>query len=156
MNQKTLLAIGRRHTPEEVAEAFSSARAAGFDNINMDLIAGLPGETAGMFAYTLDEVLKLDPESITVHTLSLKRGSKLKEWAREGKEEAQEESQAADMHHTAKRLKDTFYLPITSTAKKYEGEPRERGLVQNGKDGVYNIAAMEETETLFRRRGGGV
>lgn len=68
-----------RHTPEDVARCYGLARAAGFDKINADLIAGLPGETPEMFAQTLAALLPLSPEAITVHTMYLKRASQMKQ-----------------------------------------------------------------------------
>ena len=79
MNGETLKLIGREHTPEQAEEAFMRAREAGFDNINMDLIVGLPGEDAEMVKRTLEKVKKLAPESLTVHTLAIKRAAHLKQ-----------------------------------------------------------------------------
>lgn len=70
MNQKTLDIIGRRHTVEDIRKAFADARELGFDNINMDLIVGLPGEGIEEVEHTMQEVLSLDPDSITVHSLA--------------------------------------------------------------------------------------
>lgn len=75
MNQETLDLIGRRHTTEEVKKAFHMARKAGFTNINMDLIAGLPGETGRHMQRTMDEIVNLAPDSVTVHSLAFKEGS---------------------------------------------------------------------------------
>ena len=77
MNQKTLDFIGRRHTVEDIRRAYTLARDCGFDNINMDLIVGLPGETQDDVKYTLEEVAKLDPDSLTVHSLAIKRAAAL-------------------------------------------------------------------------------
>ena len=74
MNQKTLEIIGRRHTVEETKEAFLLARELGFDNINMDLIVGLPGEGKEEVEHTLQEIRKLDPDSVTVHSLAAETG----------------------------------------------------------------------------------
>ena len=79
MNLETLKAIGRSHTPEEVKEAFYLARDIGINNINMDIIVGLPGETLSMFEHTLKEIRQMNPENLTVHALSIKRASKLRE-----------------------------------------------------------------------------
>ena len=77
MNQKTLEIIGRRHTVEETKAAFLLARELGFDNINMDLIVGLPGEGKDEVEHTLQEIRKLDPDSVTVHSLAVKRAARL-------------------------------------------------------------------------------
>ena len=76
MQQKTLDTIGRKHTVEQVYEAFHMARKLGFDNINMDLIAGLPGEDAADMQDTLEKIEKLHPDSLTVHALAIKRAAK--------------------------------------------------------------------------------
>ena len=78
MNQETLDIIGRRHTVEQTKEAFFMAREAGFDNINMDLIVGLPGEELPQVRHTLEELRTLGPDSITVHSLAVKRAARLK------------------------------------------------------------------------------
>ena len=77
MNQETLDIIGRRHTVEQTKNAFHLARKAGFDNINMDLIVGLPGEDITKVQHTLDEVKALGPDSLTVHSLAVKRAARL-------------------------------------------------------------------------------
>ena len=79
MNDETLQKIGRGHSVDEIIESFNLAREIGFDNINMDIILGLEGETLEHVRHTLEEIKKLSPESLTVHTLAIKRASKLKE-----------------------------------------------------------------------------
>jgi len=75
MNRETLRLIGRNHTPEDIAEKFRLAREMGFDNINMDIIAGLPGENLDMFLNTLQRIEELRPDNLTVHTMAIKRAS---------------------------------------------------------------------------------
>jgi oxygen-independent coproporphyrinogen-3 oxidase len=82
MNQKTLDIIGRRHTVEQVKEAFYLARERGFDNINMDMILGLPGEEVSDVRHTVDELCKLNPDSLTVHSLAVKRAAAMRDWIR--------------------------------------------------------------------------
>lgn len=77
MNDKTLKLIGRNHFAQDIKEKFNLARQAGIDNINMDMICGLPEEGMEELSYTLDEIKKLDPESLTVHALAVKRSSRL-------------------------------------------------------------------------------
>ena len=79
MNQKTLDIIGRRHSVEDIKKAFYMAKEEGFKNINMDIILGLPQESAADVENTMREIAKLAPESLTVHTLAVKRASRLKE-----------------------------------------------------------------------------
>ena len=83
MNQKTLDLIGRRHTLEDTVRAFEMARKAGFDNINMDIILGLPGEELGDVENTLKQIVSLGPDSLTVHSLAVKRASRLTKTLRE-------------------------------------------------------------------------
>ena len=77
MNQQTLDVIGRRHTVEQTVEAFYMARELGFDNINMDIIMGLPGEGVAEVTHTLEVLKELDPDNITVHSLAIKRAARL-------------------------------------------------------------------------------
>jgi oxygen-independent coproporphyrinogen-3 oxidase len=78
MNDETLRRIGRAHTAAQIRETFALARSVGFSSINMDLIAGLPGETEEDFLRTLSEIEALRPDNLTVHTLAIKRSSRLK------------------------------------------------------------------------------
>lgn len=80
MNDRTLALIGRRHTVQQVIDAFYMAREAGMNNINMDIILGLPGESDEDVARTLEEIRKLGPDDLTVHTLAVKRGSRMQQW----------------------------------------------------------------------------
>ena len=84
MQDKTLQSIGRHHTVEQTKEVFALARECGFENINMDLIIGLPGETPEDFENTLEQIRKLDPDSITIHSLVVKRASRLRRLLDEG------------------------------------------------------------------------
>ena len=77
MNDETLEKIGRAHSVSDIVDCFNMAREIGFDNINMDLILGLVDEDLEMVRKTLEEIKKLNPESLTVHTLAVKRASKL-------------------------------------------------------------------------------
>jgi oxygen-independent coproporphyrinogen-3 oxidase len=154
MNDETLRLIGRRHSAKETVKAFYMARRVGFDNINMDLIAGLPQESCEMFANTLDKVLELDPESLTVHTLSMKRGSKLSQ----GSHNMDQEPIAAHMlTHLEKRIKQTSYLPYYLYRQKNMKDSLENtGYCKEGKECIYNIAAMEEAETILAAGAGAV
>ena len=108
MNNETLKKVGRNHTPEMIRECFSDARNAGFDNINMDLIAGLPGETPEMFYKSLDEVCELDPENITVHSMCVKRAARLKN---SGINLTEFESMKKMLSYTEKKMKETGREP---------------------------------------------
>jgi oxygen-independent coproporphyrinogen-3 oxidase len=77
MKAETLKIIGRDHTPEQIREAFAMAREEGFRNINMDLILGLPDETAEDVERTMQEILQMHPDNLTVHSLAIKRAARL-------------------------------------------------------------------------------
>ena len=146
--QKTLDTIGRRHTTEDTRTAFLQARKAGFSHINMDLIAGLPGEDDEAVAATLEEVMQLGPDNLTVHSLALKRASRLREeWAQFG---------AASFHQS-----DRIMGRVFAAAKKMQMEPyflyRQKDIAGNlenigfapvGKEGIYNILIMEEVQDI--------
>ncbi len=148
MNQKTLDLIGRRHTVEETKEAFALARSLGFDNINMDLIAGLPGEGTEEMAHTLEEISGLDPDSVTVHSLAVKRASRLHMLLEEYKgtfantEEIME--LAADYARRAGMF--PYYL---YRQKNMAGNFENVGYAKPGKAGIYNILIMEEVQSIL-------
>lgn len=149
MNSETLKLIGRAHSPEDVVKAFRQARKTGFDNINMDIIAGLPGENIEMFKKTLYDIETLDPESLTVHTMSIKRASVLKEYIdkydldsseriAEMVEQAQQHARLMGMH--------PYYL---YRQKKILGNQENTGYCKPGFEGIYNIQMMEEKQTVI-------
>ena len=139
-NDCTLEALGRRHTAEQVLEKFRLAREYGFD-INMDLIAGLPGEDFEMFRYSLDTACSLRPENITVHTLCLKKGAKLKESVNRLTDG--EVSEMVDYAHAA--LEAAGYAPYYLYRQKYmAGNLENTGYALPGKVCVYNVDIMEE------------
>ena len=147
MNQKTLDLIGRRHTVDQVKDTFYMARELGFDNINMDLIAGLPGETEENFRYSIDCAVRLAPENITVHTLALKSGSALKE--KSGVADTEKEI-AAMLEYAAERLCAAGYSPYYMYRQKYMvGNFENVGYSLKGKQCLYNIDMMEEVADIF-------
>lgn len=139
-NDKTLEAIGRKHTARQTEEAYSLARKYGFD-INLDLIAGLADETVSDFEKSLDKAISLNPENITVHTLSLKSGAKLKERVKR-----LNVAGIADMVALSdKKLTEAGYLPYYLYRQKYQAGGLENvGWCKSGKECVYNIGVMEE------------
>lgn len=149
MRQKTLDIIGRKHTVEQTAEAFRMAREVGFDNINMDLIAGLSGECLEDMKYTLEEVGKLDPDSITVHTLALKRAARLSTEKEsfaglEAREVPEMVECAADF------CMERGYNPYYLYRQKNMTENLENvGYARQGKEGLYNILIMEEQQMIL-------
>lgn len=146
MNDDVLKAIGRRHTAEDVVKSFHLAREIGFDNINMDTIAGLPTDTYDGFVHTIDELCELDPESITIHTLTLKRSSKL---FRE--EERFVDSRISDMvDYGQQKLCKEGYLPYYLYRQKNTVENLENvGFSKAGYECLYNIYIMEEAQTIL-------
>ncbi len=147
MNAETLKKIGRSHSPEEIEECFSLARNIGFNTINADLIAGLPDETPEMFFYTLEKVLNLKAENITVHTLALKRGSKMFE---ENSATAKVEDVQKMVEGAQKILIENGYEPYYLYRQKYmTGNFENIGYTKKGHTGVYNIDIMEETTDII-------
>ena len=139
-SDETLARIGRRHTAADIYRAFDMARRFSFD-INCDLIAGLPGERAEEFCSGLDKAVALAPENITVHTLCLKKGAKLKE----------EESRLAGdgigemISYSRSALSAAGYVPYYLYRQKYMADNRENtGWTKPGRACVYNIDVMEE------------
>ncbi len=146
MNDNVLMTIGRSHTAKQVREAFSLARKVGFDNINTDLIAGLPSDNYESFKNTLDEVISLDPESITVHTLTLKRASSLFKEA----DIVSDENIAKMVSYSVKRLCEEGYNPYYLYRQKNTlGNLENVGYAKQGKESLYNIFIMEESQTIL-------
>lgn len=148
MNQKTLDLIGRRHTVEQVKEAFALARQEGFDNINMDLILGLPGEDLPEVQHTMEEIKKLSPDSLTVHSLAVKKASRMMQWI--------EKNGLGLLHNT----EETIQLAARTAAemnlhpyylyrqKNMTGNLENVGYAREGCYGLYNILIMEEKQSI--------
>lgn len=140
MNPQTLKAIGRNHSPEDIKESFLLARNMGFNNINMDMIIGLPGEGEKEVNHTLDELLILSPESITVHTMALKRASVLKEI---GAENARDVSAVFDL--AGRRIRENGLMPYYMYRQKNMVSPLENvGYSKKGYECIYNIQMIAE------------
>ena len=146
LNNDVLKAIGRNHTGVDTVNAYKTAREVGFDNINMDLIAGLPTESAESFKNTLDRIISLDPESITVHTLTIKRSASLYS---DG--ERYIENPAAEMvDYSVNQLLKHGYNPYYLYRQKNTVENLENvGYAKNGRESYYNIYIMDETQTIL-------
>lgn len=139
-HDKTLKLMGRNHTGKEAEEKFNLAKTFGF-KINMDLIAGLPLETFEDFCYSLEKAISLKPENITVHTLCLKKGSKLKELC----ERLPEGEVAKMVDYSQKRLGEAGYRPYYLYRQKYmAGNLENTGYSLPGDECVYNVDVMEE------------
>ena len=149
MNQETLDLIGRRHTTEEVKQAFHMAREAGFMNINMDLIAGLPGETSEHMQRTMDAIVDLAPDSVTVHSLALKRAAFLNQNREQfpvaGADEVNR--MIGISHEGALAIEaEPYYL---YRQKNIAGNLENVGYARKGCEGLYNILIMEEKQTIL-------
>ncbi len=148
MKEETLKIIGRRHTVEEVKEAFALAREVGFTNINMDLILGLPGETMEDVTNTMEEIKMLNPDSLTVHSLAIKRASKMNQWIEENGIETlrntEKTMEIADKAARAINMKP-YYL---YRQKNMAGNLENVGYATEGNYGIYNILIMEEKQTI--------
>lgn len=149
MNDKTLQIIGRNHTSEDIISTFHMAKQIGFKSINMDLIVGLPGEGVKEIKSTLEEIKRLDPENLTIHTLSVKRGSKFKDtmdqYALEGQDILWDM-----LNETVKYAKDMKLDPYYLYRQKQTlGNFENVGYSKSSMECIYNIAMMEERETII-------
>lgn len=149
MNQKTLDLIGRHHTVDETIEAFHLARELGFDNINMDLIVGLPGEEKAEVQYTMEQLKKLDPDSVTVHSLAVKRAARLRMFKEEHKEMTMTNNREI-MDMTAAYAAEMGQFPYyLYRQKNMAGNFENVGYAKEGKEGIYNILIMEEVQSIL-------
>ena len=174
MNEETLKRIGRAHSVEETVKAFYLAREEGFENINMDLILGLPGEGIREVEHTLSEIEKLAPDSLTVHSLAIKRSALMKDWLKEqgnGGKQAWEDGSAkegkgllaghdlmtdmaAAAYASAARLGlNPYYL---YRQKNIAGNLENVGFAREGLYGIYNILMMEEVQSIVALGAGTV
>ncbi|MBE6984581.1 MAG: coproporphyrinogen dehydrogenase HemZ [Ruminococcaceae bacterium] len=152
MNDAVLKAIGRCHSGEQTVNAFHAAVNAGFEGINMDLIAGLPEEDEASFAASLEKVLSLAPSNITVHTLAMKKGADLY-FARMGLPSAEAVRNMLD--HADRRLRENGYRPYYLYRQKYmSGSFENIGWCKDGFEGLYNIYMMEEMHSIISLGGG--
>ncbi len=183
MKQETLDLIGRKHTVLQVKEAFAMAREAGFTNINMDLILGLPGESIEDVQETMTEIEKLNPDSLTVHSLAIKRASRLSQWVVENGISSLKNTDET-MHIMAEGAKRMGMAPYylyrqknmsgnfenVGYAREGKGEKAERtfrGIKDSGnagtwydmqehRFGIYNILIMEEKQTIVACGAGSI
>ena len=149
MNDDTLKLIGRHHTVEQIKEAFTLARECGFDNINMDLIIGLPGETREHIERTMREVALLAPDSLTVHSLAIKRAARLNIFWEKYKDYAMVNTDdiinmTADC--AAAMGMEPYYL---YRQKNMAGNFENVGYSKPDREGIYNILIMDEKQTIM-------
>ena len=154
MTDAILEAVGRRHTVQDVYDVFQAARRVGYENINMDLIAGLPGDSPENFERSLNDVIALDPESVTVHTLAYKRSSSLiptKELFARG----QETSKMVDTANVL--LASAGYAPYYMYRQtRSVGNLENVGWAKPGAESAYNVFMMEECQDIFACGAGAV
>ena len=156
MKQETLDLIGRRHTVEQTEEAFCLARRLGFDNINMDLILGLPGELPADVERTMQALLKLGPDNLTVHSLALKRASRLNQlWDQYAGMPMENTWEMMDLtaRYASRMGMEPYYL---YRQKNMAGNFENVGYAAEGKAGIYNILIMEEKQTIVACGAGSV
>ncbi len=147
--QETLKAIGRHHTVQETIDKFHLARNMGMNNINMDLIIGLPGEGVPEFAHTLAETKKLMPESLTVHTLSFKRASEMTK--NKEKYKVADRAEIERMMEMAETWTEAHnYAPYyLYRQKNILGNLENVGYALENQESIYNIMIMEEQQTIL-------
>ncbi|TCO79838.1 coproporphyrinogen dehydrogenase HemZ [Marinisporobacter balticus] len=156
MNQKTLDAIGRSHVPQDIVEAYDLAKQIGFDAINMDIIVGLPGENAKMVEDTMKEIEKLDPQNLTVHTLAVKKTSRLREHI-EDYPLAKEEEVKKMLEITSDYAKKMALIPYYMYRQKYMlGNLENIGYCKPDHECIYNIQIMEEKQSIIALGAGAV
>ncbi len=149
LNDVVLSEIGRRHTAAEFFDAFALARRLGFDNINVDLIAGLPTDTLESFRQTVDKIIELCPESVTVHSLSMKRAATL---STEKKLPTKSVGESASLmvDYARRRLNESKILPYyLYRQSKTVGNLENVGYARRGFEGLYNVYIMDETHTIL-------
>lgn len=156
LSDEVLLNIGRRHTAAQVYEAMNLAKAVGFESINMDLIAGLTGDTAEGFDRTLDGIFSLQPENITVHTLSMKRAATMVT-SGELRPDAFVNSAGKMLESCSARLPQQGYHPYYLYRQtRMLGNLENVGWSKPEHDGLYNVYIMDETHTILAAGAGGV
>ncbi|GFI55594.1 oxygen-independent coproporphyrinogen-III oxidase-like protein HemZ [Clostridiales bacterium] len=149
LNDAVLAAVGRRHTAEDFYRAYQTARDSGIQDINVDLIAGLPGEGKDSFVNSLDQVLALAPENITVHTFYVKRGASITKTDREIYRVRDMETTAA-VETSVNRIQDAGYAPYyLYRQKNTTGNLENTGYALPGHPCLYNIYMMEEIHSIF-------
>ncbi len=154
-NNEVLEAVGRRHTAEDTVKIFKLAREMGFDNINMDLIAGLPSDTLNGFCHSINTALELDPENITVHTLAVKRASGIGQNTPQlATEKAKIVSQMLD--YTEQKLNENYHPYYMYRQSKSAGSLENVGWAKQNRECLYNIFMMEECHTILACGGGAV
>ena len=153
LEPQVLRAIGRQHSPEDIENAMTLATSMGFPHVNMDLIAGLPADTPEGFRRTLDKCLTFGADNITVHTLSLKKGSRI---LLEGLPIPTAEAVAEMLDYADPALRARGFAPYYLYRQKYmSGSFENVGWCISGAEGLYNIYIMEELHSILSLGAGG-
>lgn len=156
MKDETLKFIGRQHTVQQAKDAYRLAREVGLDNINMDIILGLPGEDEKDVQNTIDEIKALAPDSLTVHSLAIKRASRLSQWIIENGISTLNNTDST-MDIASKGASDMGMYPYyLYRQKNMSGNFENVGYAKPGKYGIYNILIMEEIQTIVALGAGSV
>jgi oxygen-independent coproporphyrinogen-3 oxidase len=160
MNNKTLKRIGRNHSVEDVIEKYNIAREMGFDNINMDIIVGLPGEGLEEIKKTCDEIFKLQPDNLTVHGMSVKRASKLHEERIIGNQSSEQliVSDLEKVYEETRLLSEALQMKpyYMYRQKNMIGNMENVGYTKDNKECIYNIEMIEEKQTIIALGADGV
>ena len=157
MQQKTLDVIGRSHTTQQIRDAFQMARELGFDNINMDIIAGLPGETQADMDDTLRQIREMSPDSLTVHSLAIKRSSAIGIRKKLAEKNGEQTGLIADPGEISRMIDDAYHAAREMGMEPYylyrqksiAGNFENIGYARPGKEGLYNILIIEEVQSIL-------
>ncbi|WMJ81275.1 coproporphyrinogen III oxidase [Clostridium sp. MB40-C1] len=151
MNNETLKGIGRDHSAQDVIDKFNMARKCGFDNINMDIIVGLPNEGLSHVKNTCYEISKLNPDSVTVHGMSVKRASRLHEKIVNKEIDIKEQDELNEMYEETVKLAQNLNMKpyYMYRQKNMVGNMENVGYTRASKEGIYNIEMIEEKQTII-------
>jgi oxygen-independent coproporphyrinogen-3 oxidase len=153
MSDEVLCAIGRHHGAEDIRRAYKTARETMNADINMDLIAGLPADTPERFETTVREIIAMEPENITVHTLALKRGTQI---TMEDTKRPDKAAVSRMLDKSSKLLRAAGYRPYYLYRQKFmSGGFENVGWAKDKKESLYNILIMEELSSIIALGGGG-
>jgi len=156
MRDRTLKLIGRQHSSSDTIRAFHMAREAGFDNINMDIILGLPGENEDDVRYTIEQIRELNPDDLTVHSLAVKRASKLQKWIEKNGFSSIRNTDASMKIAAEGAAAMGMYPYYLYRQKNMSGNFENVGYAKEGKAGIYNILIMEEKQSILALGAGSI
>ncbi len=157
LNDELLSSVGRRHTVKQFYDAYEIARKVGIDSVNIDLIAGLPGDTFGNFSNSIDRVISLAPENITVHAFSVKKAAEFRRKESIYEQSLFDDTAAKSVEYSQLKTKFAGYKPYYMYRQKNTvGNLENVGYSLEGKEGMYNIFMMEELHSIFAVGAGAV